>query len=113
MNNTFKADGKEYAINNPDIEEGKWEYYAKKSSMVAFIALNGPAGQIMFQWVNGICTMVSGVPGEIVLAAYNAPSIGKFYHASIKGKFTEADTIPNSITEVKEGILEVGDDDID
>jgi len=70
--------------------------------MVAFIAIKPDEGKIMFQWNNGICTIVSDVPAEIIEGAKNAASIGKFYHASVKGKYTESDTTPNSISEVKD-----------
>ena len=77
----------------------------RSSSMISYIALNSEENKLYIQWKAGNGTMYSGVENEILNDAKNAVSIGKFWHANIKGQY--------EATEVHEPLISLATDDED
>lgn len=57
------------------------------SSLVDYFGMNQVENQLFIQFNNGVCTIYSGVPKGVLDMAHEAPSIGKFFHSFIKGKY--------------------------
>lgn len=91
--NTFKTtiDGKKVIA---DHNLAGFTLFKRASSYVDYFGIsNGnpnpdaKVGQIFFQFNNGTCFVFSEVPVQVLSNAIESDSIGKFYHAEIKGKY--------------------------
>lgn len=86
--NTFKTTiGKNAVIVNDNLKG--FDLYKKASSNVEYFAIHKPGKQFFIQFNNGTCFVYSDVLNAVLIEAPNAESIGKFYHANIRGRFGE------------------------
>lgn len=64
-----------------------WTIYHRQSSYVAYIAVNPGGDSLFIQFNNGTCFIYPGLPIDLIKEAIAAESIGKFFHAQLKGKY--------------------------
>jgi hypothetical protein len=85
-----------------------FEILKKASSNVDYFAIRRETSQLFIQFSNGKCFVYEAVPTEVLEGAKDAESIGRFYHANIKGKYAEAE-VGNRLVVVD---LEDDEDDV-
>lgn len=69
---------------------GDLKFFALKkqpSSLVDYFGMNYVENRLFIQFLPGTGTLYLNVPKEVLDMADEAPSIGKFFHAFIKGKY--------------------------
>lgn len=76
----------------------EFEIIKKASTNVDYFAIRRETSQLFIQFSNGKCFMYANVPPEVLEQAKEAESIGKFFHASIKGKYEDEAVGSNLIT---------------
>lgn len=59
----------------------------KSSTNIEYFGSNYATGQMFFQFRNGTTYKYNGVPVDVMRASASCDSIGKFFHAMIKGQF--------------------------
>ena len=59
----------------------------KASTNIEFFGSNYATGQMFFQFRNGTTYIYNGVPVDVMRSSVSCDSIGKFFHAMIKGQF--------------------------
>lgn len=64
-----------------------FDIHKQSSSYVDYYATNKQDSEMFFQFNNGACFVFADVPAEVQEEAIKVPSIGKFYHASIKAQY--------------------------
>lgn len=84
-----------------------WTIYPLTSSFVAYIAVNPESDALFFQFNNGTCFKYPDVPIDLIHEAVKADSIGKWFHAQIKGKY-EGEALESHCIQ-----LDTEEDDID
>lgn len=84
MNQTFKntLNGHEIVV---DAALTGFTIYKKISTLIEYIAIKDD--KLAIQFNKGNTVIYSGLPIDVIKAAVCAPSIGKFYHTSVKDKF--------------------------
>ena len=92
---TLSINGKLCLVN--DILKG-FQIYDRKSSMIAYIGTNVASSELFIQFNNGKGFSYAEVPAKVLAEAIIAPSIGKFFHANIKDKFTATEVESDCIT---------------
>lgn len=82
-----------------------WIISKRQSSYVAYIAVNEELDSLFFQFNNGTCFMYKDVTADLIHRAVGSESIGKFFHAEIKGKY-EGEAMESHCIELDEGLDE-------
>ncbi|MCW3111320.1 MAG: hypothetical protein JWQ09_5826 [Segetibacter sp.] len=67
-----------------------FELLKKASTHIDCFGICRATNELFIQFTNGTSFMYTAVPLEVLEAAKEAESIGKFYHATIKGKYNDA-----------------------
>lgn len=68
----------------------RFELFKKSSSNIDYFGVQRTiAGKLFIQFLSGDCFIYSDLPKEVLDLALDAESIGKFFHAYVKGKFPE------------------------
>lgn len=75
-----------------------FEIIKKASNNIDYFAICRKMSNLFIQFSNGTCFMYANVPPEVLEQAKEAESIGKFFHASIKGKYQDQAVGSNLIT---------------
>lgn len=65
----------------------KFAVHHTQSSFIGYFATNKADREMVVQFKTGECVLFSEVPEEVIDAATKAESIGKFFHAHIKGHY--------------------------
>lgn len=93
----------------------EFEIIKKASSNVDYFAICRKTSNLFIQFSNGTCFLYHSVPPEVLEQAKEAESIGKFFHASIKGKYQDQAVGSNLITvappEETDFVFGIQDDD--
>lgn len=107
MNQTFKntLNGHEIVV---DVALTGFTIYKKISTLIEYIAVNDD--KLAIQFNKGNTVVYSGLPVDVIKAAVSAPSIGKFYHTSVKDKF-EYEKIGDGGPAIVPARLAIEDDD--
>jgi hypothetical protein len=79
----------------------------KNSTNVDYFGIRRETSQLFIQFSNGTCFMYANVPTEVLEEAKNAPSIGKFFHQSIKWQYEDEAVGSNLIADAPEGDVDV------
>jgi len=87
-----------------------YAFYQKQSSHIAFYGVNADTKQLVVQYTNGKCIVFNEVPPAVLAESTITPSIGKFLHSKIYGKFNDEALEDNSITVAP--VTEEVDDDL-
>lgn len=76
--------------------------YNRASSMIAYIAVNAPTQELFIQFNNGKGFIYKEVPMIVLTGIIAAPSVGKFFHATIKDKIAGEEVESNCIVPTPE-----------
>jgi|GEM_PF-1540267 len=96
-----------------------FELLKKASTNVDYFGIRRETSHLFMQFSNGKCFMYAQVPPEVLEEAKNAESIGKFFHAKIRDRYTYEALSSNLIADAPEfdsdilgtGIVDDDDDD--
>jgi KTSC domain len=84
-----------------------FKIFKKQSSFINYFAthhVNKDGGDLFIQFNDGNCAVFFAVPKEVLDLSETSESIGKFYHAFIKGKYPEQSVGDNCIVEKVEPV---------
>ncbi len=113
MNNTNlkTVNGKDVLVSDT---AALFTLHKQASTYVDYFGTDKSGQRMFFQFNNGTCFMLTGVPAEVQDAAVAAPSIGKFWHSTLKGKYETEQLMDKSVEDVPATDEEefIGDDDI-
>lgn len=76
-----------------------FDIYKRASTYVAYFAISKEQSLMFFQFNNGKCFLYRDVPAEVLDEAITVESIGKFYHATIKGKYEDQPVKDNCVAQ--------------
>jgi len=60
--------------------------YHRNSTFISYIGVKGD-NSLFIQFCNSTCFLYRDLPVDLIKAALEAESIGKWFHASLKGKY--------------------------
>ena len=83
--------------------------YHRNSTFVAYIAVKGD-NSLFIQFCNGTCFIYPDLPVDLIKSALEAESVGKWFHANLKGQY-EGEQLESDCIQLD--ILEDEDDDED
>lgn len=74
-----------------------FEILKQASTMIDYFAICRQTSQLFVQFSNGACFLYNNVPVETLEAATQAESIGKFFHAQVRNKYSDTPLENNCI----------------